>query len=188
MSLVQTRKAIVGGVLPHRQLAGEPKFGGKILREWDDMWLPVKGGFTILHSLLRHDVGLFRANLGGTIMYIGKAVEFDNGGFRKRLSDFRRESPSGREHYGGTRIYDHLEWLDLYVLKTGSDEAGAELAELLKPAMIVRHLPPWNMEKKEAELATQANHRVLQQIKTTANGSGASTKQTPKLKLVFKQH
>ena len=35
-----------------------------------------------------------------------------------------------------------------------------ELAELLKSAMITRHLPPWNMEKRQAELATRAHVRA----------------------------
>jgi len=125
MTLVQRRKAFVGGNLPPLHLAEQPKFGGKTLEEWDDKWVPVEGGFTLLHSELRHHVGLFQACLGDGIMYIGKAVEKDNGGLRKRLSDFRRLSPSGREHYGALRIYDHLEELDLYVLLTGSAPDGA---------------------------------------------------------------
>lgn len=152
MSLVQRRLAVIEANLPQSRLAGEPQFAGKTLREWDTDWLPVEGGFTVLHSGLRHHVGLFQARLGRNIMYIGKAVEVDNGGLRKRLSDFRRASPSGREHHGAMRIHDHLNELDLHVLITGS----VEIAELLKSAMITRHLPPWNMEKKQAELATRA--------------------------------
>ena len=154
MTLVQRRPA--AGNLPQSPLAAEPEFAGKTLREWDADWLPVKGGFTVRHSELRHHVGLFRASFGHAIMYIGKAVEVDNGGLRKRLSDFRRASPSGREHHGAMRIHDHLKELDLQVLITGT----VELAELLKLAMIARHLPPWNMEKRQAELATQAHVRA----------------------------
>ena len=156
MTLPQRRFAIAAGNLPQFALSGEPKFADKTLSEWDADWLRVEGGFTVLHSDLQHHVGLFRARLGGTIMYIGKAVEVDNGGLRKRLSDFRRASPSGREHYGAMRIHDHLKELDLHVLIAGSDQRAVETAELLKSAMITRHLPPWNMEKKQAELATQA--------------------------------
>lgn len=152
MAIARRHNAIVEENTPQRRLAVEPKFAGKTLQEWDAAWSPVEGGFTVLHSDLRHHVGLFQASLDGTIMYIGKAVEIDNGGLRKRLSDFRRPSPSGREHHGAMRIHDHLKDLDLHVLITGS----VELAELLKSAMITRHLPPWNMEKKQAELATQA--------------------------------
>jgi hypothetical protein len=50
------------------------------------------------------------------------------------------------------------------VLITGS----VELAELLKSAMITRHLPPWNMEKKHAELATQAYvHAAAAKVRPT---------------------
>lgn len=187
MTLVQRRKTIIRENAPHLQIAGEPEFHGKTLREWDAEWLPVQGGFTVLHSDLRHHVGLFQASLGRNTMYIGKAVEFKNGALRKRLSDFRRESPSGREHYGAMRIYDHLDELELHVLITGSDKAAAELAELLKPAMIVRHLPPWNMEKKQAEVANQKNLGVLWQTVASANGSAPPAQQRPKLKLVPKQ-
>ena len=160
----------IAEIRPPLRLAGELRFAGKTLQEWDADWLPVKGGFTVLHSDLRDQVGLFRASFGNTIMYIGKAVEINNGGLRKRLSDFRRASPSGREHHGAMRIHDHLKELDLHVLITGTVES----AELLKAAMITRHLPPWNMEKKQAELATQAHVRA-----TTA-------KVRPTLKLVTK--
>lgn len=68
------------------------------------------------------------------------------------------------------RIHDHLKELDLHVLITGS----VELAELLKSAMITRHGPPWNMEKRQAELATQAHVRAT------------SAKARPTLKLVTK--
>ena len=179
MSLVQRRKAIIREIYPHLQLTEEPKFGGKTLLEWDAKWLQIDGGFTILHSQLRHNVGLFQARLSGVIMYIGKAVEKDNGGLRKRLSDFRRPSPSGREHYGAMRIYDNLEELELYVLPTGSDQKAVELVELLKPAMIVHHSPPWNMEKEQARLANKANIRLQPEA-----GRGASVKPRPNLKLV----
>lgn len=168
MTRVQSRTAIARGDLAQFRLAGEPEFAGKTLRQWDADWMPVKGGFAVLHSDLRHQVGLFQARLGGTIMYIGKAVEVDNGGFRKRLSDFRRPSPSAREHYGAMRICDHLHDLDLQVLITGT----VEIAELLRSAMIARHLPPWNMEKRQAVLATQAHVRA------------APAKRRPTLKLV----
>ena len=168
MTRIQRRLATADEGLPPSRLAGEPKFGGKTLQQWDSDWLRVEGGFTVLHSDLRHHVGLFQARLRGAIMYIGKAVEIDNGGLRKRLSDFRRPSPSAREHYGAMRIHDHMNELDLHVLITGS----VELAEVLKSAMITRHVPPWNMEKKEAELATQAHIRA------------AGAKVRPTLKLV----
>lgn len=181
MPITQRHYADVKETLPQLQQAGELEFAGKTLQEWDAQWLPIEGGFTVLHSDLRHHVGLFQARLRGTTMYIGEAVEVDNGGLRKRLSDFRRESPSGREHHGAMRIYDHLDELDLQVLITGSDQRAKETAELLKPAMIARHLPPWNMEKAQAELATRAYVRV-----SLSKAQAASAKGRPTLKLVSK--
>ena len=150
MTRIQRRLATADEGLPQDRSAGESEFGGKTLQQWDADWLPVEGGFTVLHSDLRHHVGLFRASFGNSIMYIGKAVEVHNGGLRKRLSDVRRASPSAREHYGAMRIHDHLEDLDLHVLITGS----VELAELLKSAMITRHLQlgTWKRRKHSWQL------------------------------------
>lgn len=181
MPITQRHYADVEENLAQLQLAGEPEFAGRTLQNWDADWMLVKGGFTVVHSDLRHHVGLFRACLGGSNMYIGKAVEVDNGGLRKRLSDFRRESPSGREHHGAQRIYDHLDELDLQVLITGSDQRAKEIAELLKLAMIVRHLPPWNMEKEKPALETRAHVRV-----SLSKGQPSPSKGRPTFKLVAK--
>ncbi len=41
-----------------------------------------------------NDIGIYRAILNDVIVYIGKATELNNGGFRKRLRDYTRISPS----------------------------------------------------------------------------------------------
>lgn len=37
-------------------------------------------------------------------MYVGRAIELNNGGFRKRLSDYSRGSDSARNHKSGRLI------------------------------------------------------------------------------------
>ena len=48
-----------------------------------------------------HCVGLYRHVINGKTMYVGRAIELHNGGFRKRLSDYCRESNSARKHTSG---------------------------------------------------------------------------------------
>jgi hypothetical protein len=59
----------------------------RTIREWETSWSPLKGGFGACHTKLNRSVGLFRAIAGNQIVALGKAVEHDNGGFRKRLGE-----------------------------------------------------------------------------------------------------
>ena len=47
------------------------------------------------------DIGLYRAILVDKIVYVGKATELNNGGFRKRLRDYTRKSKSARKNPSG---------------------------------------------------------------------------------------
>ena len=47
-------------------------------------------------SAYTKDIGVYRAILNGKVVYIGKATELENGGFRKRLRDYTRISTSAR--------------------------------------------------------------------------------------------
>jgi len=125
-----------------------PLIGGKTLSEWDLKWKRLEGGFRIVHSDLSKKVGLFRARLGSHIIAIGVGRELDNGGLRKRLSDFRRISKSGRDHKFGLFINEHLHELTAEVLVTGSDEAAKSLATALKKPMIERHKPSENVPEE----------------------------------------
>ncbi|MBA3510456.1 hypothetical protein [Sphingomonas sp.] len=126
--------------------------GEKTVALWDKEWRHVEGGYKVYHADLRHKVGLHRAVLGSVIMYIGKASEFrrGGGGLAKRLSDFRRDSSSGREHHGGGRIFEHIDVLALEVLHTGSGSEGSDIAEKLRDPMIELHgVPAWNAEARQ---------------------------------------
>lgn len=52
-------------------------------------------------------------------MAVGVGTDRD-GGLAKRLSDFRRPSPSGRNHHAGELINENLNLLEVEVLITGT--------------------------------------------------------------------
>ena len=62
-----------------------------------------------------NDIGLYRAKLDGRIVYIGKATELHNGGFRKRLRDYTRESPSARDYPAGRLMHCHKDELEIEI-------------------------------------------------------------------------
>ena len=77
-------------------------------------------------------------------MYIGRAVELNNGGFRKRLSDYRRDSDSARRHKSGSTIYENLDSISVDVLVVGTDQDAIEVTKKLEGPFIQKYQPPWN--------------------------------------------
>ena len=117
--------------------------GGKTLEDWDREWVQLDGGLRQPHPKLRYTVGLYRASLGGQIVVIGTGTD-KGGGLAKRLSDFRRPSPSGRDYYAGERLHEDLDRPRVEVLITGHGLQAREIAQQLKTPMILRHKPSWN--------------------------------------------
>ncbi len=68
------------------------------------------------------------------------------GALAKRLSDYRRLSPSGRRCRSGQYIYDnrHLMKVEVLVIGDVNDKQAAKLARRLKVPMIERHNPKLN--------------------------------------------
>jgi len=80
-------------------------------------------------------------------MYIGRAIELYNGGFRKRLSDYIRESNSARKHLSGRIIYEHLDEITTYLLIVGdTEEAVAETKCLEGQFIAYYNFPEWNKQ------------------------------------------
>ena len=120
----------------------EPKLiGGRTVEEWDRMWVKVPEGLTRHQSHLRASVGLYRLILKGQTVVIGTGTD-KGGGLAKRLSDFRRPSPSGRNHHAGRLIHEHLNLLEVEVLITGG-RYEPQAARRLRRPMIARHHPAW---------------------------------------------
>ncbi|MBI9031044.1 hypothetical protein JEZ13_03415 [bacterium] len=95
---------------------------------------------------LRHLVGIYKAVLNGEIVYIGRAVEFNNGGLKKRLADYTRESESSRKHKSGQLMHQNASDLKMYIMVTGSDSQAANEARELEIEMINRYQPAWNVK------------------------------------------
>ena len=122
----------------------EPEIGGKTLREWEGSWQYLGTLSTASLSDLSNSVGLYKAELGGKVVYIGRAVEYSNGGLRKRLSDYTRESDSSRKHTSGQLMNQHASQLSIDILITGSDSDAVEVAKKLEQYFIGIYSPEWN--------------------------------------------
>lgn len=77
--------------------------------------------------------------------YVGRAIEHKNGGFRKRLSDYTRDSSSSRKHASGKTIYNNKDNLYVEFCSTGRGEKGAKKAKSLEKKIIKK-------EKKKSSL------------------------------------
>jgi excinuclease UvrABC nuclease subunit len=115
------------------------------LKGWEPRWQSI-GLLTIANlSSINAYVGVHRAKLNGQLMYIRRAIEWNNGGFRKRLSDYIRNSDSARKHRSGSLIHKHRH--ELYIDTDKKAEAAA-VADNLESALIEKYNPPWNKMRK----------------------------------------
>lgn len=97
-------------------------------------------------SDLRHVVGLYKAVLDGSIVYVGRAIEYNNGGLKKRLADYTRESDSSRKHKSGQLMHQNASNLKIYIMITGSDSTASDRARELEIEMINKYRPAWNVK------------------------------------------
>ncbi len=93
-----------------------------------------------------HYVGLYMHTINGEVKYIGRAIEYNNGGFRKRLSDYCRDSNSARKHKSGQVIFENKDIITTYLLVVGSDESAANRTITLEKEYIRKYNPPWNVQ------------------------------------------
>lgn len=121
-------------------------FGGKTVSEWDCEWQYIgklkDANLTPYNSC----VGLYRHVVNGTTKYVGRAIELNNGGFRKRLSDYRRESNSARKHASGRTIYENLDRIETYILVVGNTQEAVEITKKLEGEFVIRYNPEWNKQ------------------------------------------
>jgi len=83
-----------------------PLCGDKTLPEWDRLWDPVPNWQNAFQDDLKYLVGLYCITLNGRVMLIGVGTA-KHGALAKRLSDYRRPSPSGRRCRSGEYIYEN---------------------------------------------------------------------------------
>ncbi|WP_407267716.1 hypothetical protein [Radiobacillus sp. PE A8.2] len=120
------------------------KIAGKTIQEWDREWRYVGTLSRINLTDFNKYVGLYKATLAGEVVYIGRAIEWNNGGFRKRLSDYRRESNSARMHESGQKMYQYRDDLSIELLIIGSNEQAAKVTSTIEGMMVGKYAPSWN--------------------------------------------
>ena len=119
-------------------------YGGKTIQQWDQEWVSIGKLKNANLTQYNHSVGLYRHVVHGKTMYVGRAIELHNGGFRKRLSDYRRQSDSARTHTSGRIINENLDDIVTYILVVGHDEQAVEITKKLEGKFIAKYRPAWN--------------------------------------------
>ncbi len=110
-------------------------------------WQELPGGLAADLSYYRDKVGLYRMrDENGKVVYVGRAIEYDNGGLQKRLRDYTRKNDSGRKHQSGQLIHVNRESLTVELLVTGSGPEAAKIAKEIEPYAIRDDLPTWNKQ------------------------------------------
>ena len=95
-------------------------------------------------SVYAKDIGLYRGLKNGDIVYIGKATELNNGGFRKRLRDYSRSSDSARNYPAGRLMHEHRASIDIvFLIYERSDLSIPRIADD-EHKLIELHQPKWN--------------------------------------------
>ena len=119
---------------------------GKTPAEWDHYWRSIGKLATADLSPYNNCVGLYRHIVNGKVKYIGRAIELYNGGFRKRLSDYRRDSDSARQHSSGKTIHEHLDEIVTEILIIGNTDEAVEATKILEQYFIGKYRPEWNKQ------------------------------------------
>lgn len=152
MDFINIAKRVAEGIISdavsqETQFCGGMNTSGKTVSQWDNEWICIGSLKTANLTPYNHCVGLYRHVIKGETMYVGRAIELNNGGFRKRLSDYRRESNSARKHLSGRTINEHLDEIVTYLLVVGdTDEAVEETKRLEGKFIAYYEYPEWNKQ------------------------------------------
>ena len=95
------------------------------------------------------DIGVYRAILNGKVVYIGKATELSNGGFRKRLRDYTRTSSSARNYPAGELMNQHKYEIQIEIVIFERSLDSVSGIETLEAQLIQEFNPVWNNQNKE---------------------------------------
>ncbi|GEM_PF-478014 len=129
--------------------SGQVTIAGKTIEQWDRQWISL--GILSALSLedlrpYNHSAGLYKGVINGKTYYIGRAIEYNNGGFRKRLRDYVRESNSARTHKSGGKMNENADRIQLSILVVGSTDEAVEITKDLETAFIRKYHTPWNVQ------------------------------------------
>ncbi len=118
---------------------------GKSLSQWESLWKPL-GTLSQKKFMSYKSIGLYKAILNNEIIYIGRAVEFNNGGLSKRLNDYVRNSNSGRKSSAGCKMFAYRNLLNIEILEVGCRKEDVALVKLLERVYIYDLNPKWNID------------------------------------------
>jgi len=120
------------------------KKGNNSFREWNEKWKEI--GYLKDANLKPYnkDVGLYRLKLDNRVVYIGRATELNNGGIRKRLSDYRRDNDSARNYKSGRKINNNIDNIIADILVVGNTEEAISITISLEDKFIKHYNPLWN--------------------------------------------
>lgn len=97
-------------------------------------------------STYRNDIGIYRAILNDKVVYIGKATELGNGGFRKRLRDYTRPSISARNYTAGKLMHANRDNLYIEIILFERVLESIPEIEALETQLIQEIKPIWNRQ------------------------------------------
>lgn len=129
--------------------SGKVTIAGYTVDQWDRRWVSLGTLSNLTLDDLRpynHSVGLYKAEINGKIYYIGRAIEYYNGGFRKRLRDYVRDSDSARTHKSGGKMNENAHRIRISILVVGNTESDVETTKQLEKALIMKYTPEWNVQ------------------------------------------
>ena len=145
MDFFDIAKKMIDGLISE-VLPNNVENSGKTVAQWDKKWICIGPLKTADLKTYNHCVGLYRHVVNGKTMYIGRAIELHNGGIRKRLSDYRRESSSARKHLSGRTINENLDQITTYILIVGDTEDAVIKTKRLEKEFISYYAPEWNKQ------------------------------------------
>lgn len=122
-----------------KQLKRGTTYGGLTFDEWDRKWIRLGNLKNLtLDNLKPYNkyIGLYKGIVDGNVKYIGRAIEYNNGGFRKRLRDYVRPSDSGRKHQSGQTMNANASNIDIYILVMGNSADEVTTVKELELKMI----------------------------------------------------
>lgn len=142
------QKAIASTMKNAYQQNRDKKIGGKTVDQWDSSETHIGTLGTLQGNLSNYNncVGIYKAYHRGKLVYIGRAIELNNGGFRKRLTDYIRESNSARGTSSSSKMYQYRNEIDIRIIIVGYNDNAIEITRQLEKLLIGKHSPSWNVE------------------------------------------
>lgn len=126
------------------------KIGDYPLKMWEakERRIGILGNLQGNLTEYNHSIGIYKAYYIGKLVYIGRVIEYNNGGFRKRLTDYIRKSPSGRGTGSSSKMNLYKDEIQIGIIDVVSNEEDVEIVKKLERALIRKYRPEWNVQFK----------------------------------------